>query len=98
MEKVNDETKDNISFLAYYNAVNGASITINSNTNELHIYSTDDIKIASLRIGRSAKMAGLDIHNMLSNNTNVFDYQYLVLLNGHENANWLFAVKVVKIV
>lgn len=102
MDQFDDTFYDKISkvdvpFLEYFNTIGGKSIRVNYMTNEMYIMGDNQILKGTLSLGRSAKDAGLSLDKLLNPDPQIGEYSYGVLLNGFNNCDWLFAVKVVAI-
>lgn len=91
LEKSNSKLHQ--SFRDYFNLRNGNSIEIDLSLNECFILDKDGEIRGSLKIGKSAKIAGLELTNMLNRNLTKGDFGYFVLLDGDLNRDWLFALE-----
>jgi hypothetical protein len=91
---LNNLSKENVFFYQYFNELQGKTIRIDYLINEIYIMGEDQSHCGTVRIAKSAKEAGLELSKLLNPNPKIGEYMYMVLLNGFDNKDWLFAVNV----
>jgi hypothetical protein len=87
----------NSRFKEYFEDANGVDIRIDVRERQLSILDAEGNIVRTVAIAKSALQQVFSFDDLMKVNHRVGEFTYTVLMNGFENRDWLYAMKIVAV-